>query len=415
MLLTATASFSSLYRRLRQRFGRPSETPGQQNTANTDLSRGRARRSIDGTLPDALQQAFSARPLVAGDPRFVGRVEPLNRLQTVLDLWRRGQRAAVAVTGPQGCGITSLLQQLTPHVDDPEACCYGELTHRPVDSNDILKQLCSIVDCVQPVNSVVQLVEYINARPPSVFIVDNGHFLACRIMGANQAIDVFNTVMVATQHRHLWVLGCELQAWRRLAYVHRADRYFSELIELTLFSEVEFGQCLAARLKASGLTPSPDQSADQSTGQNADQSAKTGDELMPPLTGIENHVNTFYKLSNGKPDFAFFYLLYALSVRSEGTLSELAPPAALDFSLLKQLTSEELFTLAEIAAHGQLTIDEHHALFRFSRSDSSLLLERLYQQCLLDRNGDSSDRAYRLIPLYSDAIVRFLTNANHLY
>ncbi len=419
LLLIAAESFSSLYRRLRQRLGRPSETPGQQITANTDLSRGRARRSIDGALPVALQQAFSAQPLVAGDPRFVARAEPLSRFQTVLDLWRRGQRAAVAVSGPQGCGITSLLQQLTPHVDDPEAWCYGELTHRPDDLNDSLGQICSIIGCAQPVSSVEQLVEIINARPPSVFIIDNGHFLGCRIMGTNAAIGVFGAILVATQHRHLWVLGCEEQAWRRLTYVHRADRYFSEHIELRLFSEAELGECLDARLRASAIAQISNQNTDESTDQNenqgADQSAQRSGAQLQPQADIENLLGTLYKLSNGKPDFAFFYVLSALAEHREGKLSEVQPPAGLDFSLLKQLISEELFTLAETAAHGQMTVDGHRALFRCSRNDSSVLLERLYQQCLLDKSGDTNDPAYRLTPLYSEVIARFLTNANYLY
>ena len=65
--------------------------------------------------------------------------------------------------------------------------------------------------------------------------------------------------------------------------------------------------------------------------------------------------------------------------------------------------------------HGRLTIDDHHALFRCSREESWLLLERLYQQCLLDKDETDEEPCYRLVPVYSEVITRYLTNTNYLY
>ncbi|MGB5337464.1 MAG: AAA family ATPase [Gammaproteobacteria bacterium] len=403
-VLTPVATMlSRLYRGVARLFGRQSNELAEPIRVHADLclaqAARQAQRYAEMALPDALLQAFTGEPLAAGDVRFIGREEQMKRLQAAIELWRAGRSTMVVVTGPQGSGITSLLQQVARQVGDDEVCRYGKLTHRPYDINDTLELLGAIVGCKQAVGSVEELVAYINELPPGVFTIDNGHFLACRIMGANEVIRIFGAVMVATQHRHLWVLGCEEYAWRRLAYVYRADRYFSNRIELPLFSEAELGECLSTRLQASGST------------------------LNSGMTGVDTHtpalpasqLSALCKLSNGKPDFAFSYFLSFLLVHEDNTRLELQPVVALDFSILKQLISEELFTLAEVAAHGQLTIDDHCAVFRSSQEESWLLLERLYHQCLLDKDDSAAEATYRLVPLYSDVITAYLAKANYLY
>ena len=58
---------------------------------------------------------------------------------------------------------------------------------------------------------------------------------------------------------------------------------------------------------------------------------------------------------------------------------------------------------------------EHRAVFRVSEQESRLLLERLYHQCLLDKDPNAVEPTYRLVPLYSDVVTRYLSNANFLY
>lgn len=359
----------------------------------------RARRYTEAALPETLLQAFSAEPLAAGDARFVDREDASKRLLAALETWRAGRSTMVAVTGTQGCGITSFLQQLTGAAEASPVFRYGKLTRRPRDVDDTLALLGAIVGCEPPVGSLEELLAYMNKLPPSVIVIDNGHFLACRIMGAHAGIRIFGAVMVATQQRHLWVLGCREHAWRRLVYIYRADRYFTDQIELPLFDEQQLGHCLATRLLAS------------------DTQLSSGDSDEPELQTelASRQLSTLHKLSNGKPDLAFFYFLASLTVHAETRQPTLLPVVPLDFSVLKKLINEESFTLAEVAAHGRLSIDEHCALFRSSHEQSWLLLERLYHQCLLDKDETDADPAYQLVPLYSDVIVRHLTNANYVY
>jgi len=402
-LTAAAATVSRLYQQLSRLLGRQAHEQAEPVRVHADLCLAQAarldRHYADLALPEALLQAFSSEPLAAGDTRFIGREDQLSRLLAALEMWRAGHSSMVAVTGPQGCGLSSFLQQLPLRVADNESCRYGKLTHRPYDINDTLVMLGAMVGGKPSAGSVEELVEYINGLPPSVFVIDNGHFLACRIMGANKAIRIFGAVMVATQHRHLWVLGCQEYAWRRLVYVYRADRYFADRIELPLFSEPELSQCLTNRLQASEFALS---------------AGSTGADAQTP-TLLARQLSTLYKLCDGKPDYAFFCFLGSLLINDDSRQLELQPVIPPDFSILKQLISEELFTLAEVASHGQLSIDDHRALFRCRREESWLLLERLYRQCLLDKHETTAEPDYHLVPQYSNVIGSYLANANYLY
>ena len=359
----------------------------------------RERHYKENALPETLLQTFTVEPLSAGDARFVGREEQLSRISSALELWRAGHSSMIAVTGLQGCGLSSFLRQLEQSVGSNGTFRYCDLTGRPRDISDTLHMLSEFADFEQPANSVEELIEGINELPPRVFVIDNGHLLYCRTMGAYAAIRVFGAVMVATQQRHQWILGCEEYAWRRLTYIYHADRYFTDRVELGMLSMSELDECLALRQQMSGVEFSS----------KIDKS----DRVLPDE--LESELPTLYKLSNGKPDLAFFYYLGSLQVNPENKQLDIKLGSALDFSVLKKLIREELFTLAEVAVHGSLTIDEHHTIFRCSREESWLLLERLYQQCLLDKDEVDEISRYRLVPVYSEVISRFLNNTNYLY
>ena len=380
----------------------PSPTVAPDDELSLATSQRRTRRYADVGLPPALLEACSDEPLPVGDGRFVGRERQLEQWQAALVRWRDGRGEMQVVTGPPGSGITSLLQQMAGGVAGGEVSHYGALNRRPADEADAVRLLGELLGLAERRESIDALVDDLNSLSPRVFLVDNGHFLVSRMFGSHQAIRVFGGVMLATRQRHLWVLGCQEHAWRRLVYVHQADRDFDVPIETAFFSEAELGRCLAARLDRAGLLP----------GDAAEGKEKPAALHERPLSGLQ-------KLSGGKCDLATFYFLNSLRVDPEDGQLSSEPLVELDFTVLNRLTFDELFTLTELAAHGPLHCSEHRRLFRTSVEESWLMLERLHQACLLVREeaaGDpADDPAYRITPLFSAQISRRLAIANVLY
>ncbi len=414
--------WSAVSGRFLQLLGRQPASPAEAKVLLTDLCVAapayRQQRYQAVPLPDDLLAAFAVEPLAAGDLRFIGREAELQRFDAALVRWRAGRNTIIAVVGRQGYGTSSFLQQLALRLEEQESFRYGRLAHRPQDATDTLAMLSKLVGCKRPVESLEKLVEFLQQQKPRVIVVDDAHFFAGRIMGAEESLRCFGALMVATQSRHLWVVGFELFAWQRIGYAYGAQRYFDDCIQLPAFSEAELGQCFTVRLRAAGLALEAEAASGNKSGNKGGKNSGSngGGEAgqMPSL--LTPVLSDLSKLSEGKPDLAFFYFLDALFVGEESRELSVRPLIPMDFSPLKQLVHGELFTLAEIAANGQLSIADHRAVFLSSQDSSWLLLEHLHHLCLLQRcDKGIEDTTYRLMPLYSNVINKFLTNANYLY
>lgn len=365
-----------------------------------DVLGGRAGLAVRG-IPEALLEVFSELPLDSADPRFTGREAALGIAADALGRWRAGQAAMVVVSGPRGCGVTSLLRHFGTLMRSDEHLRYECLTRRLTDVDHTMAQVAHLFDLDAIPDTLDELVQAVNLVPPRVVAVDDGFWLASRVMGSFQALRTLGAVMVASQERHLWVLGCPAEAWRRICYLHQAERYFSHRIELGFFDAKEFAALVNNRLVAAGLA--------EPTAEHAEAEEET-----PPLG---RHLAAIHRQTRGKLDLAFFHLLRTLSIDRESGELGFEPLVPINFAVLRELGRDELFTLAEIAAHGCLGGREHQALFRLSPEDSRMRLEYLCRRNLIEAvgSGAGGEANYRLVPMFSDAITSHLVNANYLY
>jgi hypothetical protein len=338
-------------------------------------------------LAEALQckrelgASFVADPLAAGDARFVARASELETLATVIESWQNGCPVMAAVTGPRGCGITSLLNQLPALLSPNTACRSEQLAERLRSESDVLALIARLFDLQAAPDSRTTLIDQLNAAAPRVLILDDAHFLAFRVMGARGAARSLGAIMVATQQRHLWVIGCRRQAWRRLMYMHQVHRFFTHVLELEYFSAEQLNDVIVAR---HGETTEETSSRD---------------------------LQRLQQLSGGKPDLAFLYLQC-------GIPTETGTYRPLDVSVLKQLEMDDLFTLAELAVHGSLQLEEHCQIFRTAAENSQMQLNQLCNWGLVERldpNGGSSTARFRITPILSALVSEHLYKSNYLY
>lgn len=349
-------------------------------------------------VPEAFGKAFAVSPLPAGSVLLAGREQELETLTSCLSAWRAGSKTMLAVTGSTGCGLTSFLQQLDTLSAGGEQVCYHSIDARPQDSAELLTLAARLFDLKHPAADFDALCEQALACAPRIVVLDGGHFLASRIMGSVQAIRGLGALMVATLDRHLWVLGCHEQAWRRLIHLHQADRYFSHHIALGYLDASALEATVTARLELAGYRLAKDDAA-------------------PPEandTPWQRSLAELQRLSQGKPDLAFFHLLRAAEFRPDEREFSLGAWNKLDYTPLRQLERDDLFTLAEIAAHGGLTPTEHQSIFRTQPEDTRLRLAHLSRLGLVVRAPGGAG-AYRLVPLFAEAVITHLVNGNYLY
>lgn len=378
---------------LRRRPGTPATEPQEALELCAALSF-QADPEAEG-IPKAVARAFSAAPLEADSPLFAGRDAELDAVREAFAVWRSGRDTMLVVTGPAGCGLTSFLNRVGGLAAAGEVLRHYRLPARPADSDAALVMASAMFELPAPAADFDALQEAVLALEPRILVLDGAHVLASRIMGSVQAIRSLGALMVATSGRHFWVLGCHEQAWRRLRYLHQADRYFSRHVELPYLDAEGLSMTIGRRLEQAGMRLS--EARDGARGEGA----------AAPWEAL-------HRLSRGKPDLAFFHLLQAAEFAPESREFRLGAWRTLDYSVFRQLDRDELFALAEIAAHGGLTVTEHRDIFRTQSEDTRLLFAHLSRLGLIECPPDNAGQ-YRLVPLFADAVIAHLVNGNYLY
>lgn len=341
------------------------------------------------TAPTAVKKAFSGAVLKAQDPRFIGREDALEKLNSALSDWRSGRASMISIQGPQGAGISSLLAQISSLIQADEVLISERFCNRLRDTADVLNLFARTLGLSNIPASVEELIEILQQTEPRIILLDDAHLLAFRVMGTRTAVRTFGSILVASQPRHLWILGFRRHAWRRLSYLHQADRYFSHNIELDFFSSDELKAVITQRFV----------------------SAQT------EIDWTTQDWNRLHQYSRGKPDLAFLYCqLLAAELPTEDEQPEVLRP--IDLSVLKSLEMDDLFNLAELAVHGNLHSDEHQQIFRETADGSLMNLEHLCNRGLVEHFtpacGDTAQQ-YRITPVLSGLIAEYLYKVNYLY
>ncbi|AFU99904.1 ATP-binding protein [Simiduia agarivorans] len=357
----------------------------------------RLRQAFPQLVPTALVQAYSNQPLGPEDPRFTGRDALLKALDNVLLEWRDGRSSLTALVGPHGCGLTSTLNQLRHRLEGDEALSFLSIAERPLSVQDALRLINSIFEFESCPATVAEMVSAINALPPRLLLIDDAHMLLSRALGNQAAVQTIGAIMVATQHRHCWIVACAKQAWRRLNFIYAVERFFSRVLHMDYFNSEELADLIGRRFYGHGFRWQPEEDMDESE-------------------WLQKRLKQLHSISGGLPEMAFFFLLRAFKVDADAV--SLAPFCSLDTSVLKDCDEDELFSLAEIFVHGVLTHMEHETLFRISPDQSLLRLERLRRVGILNCIKTSepyTSNSYYLEPILAQATVAHLVNANRLY
>ena len=349
------------------------------------------------SLDAEVKSAFFDGPLEGLDQRTIDRKD-LQFMQDTLNSWQQGRSISCAMSGEKGTGLSTLFNQFGAKLK------HQQVKHKIVRINkrlssesDVIFAFGNTLNVLDMATELDKFIEQLLSMPPTVIMVDNTHFMVQRTLHAHEVIDALTAMILGTRGHHLWIVGCEEQAWRRLSYSYQFENLFSHVHTVANFTEAEIKSLLAARFAYCG--------AKTVNGVSLEQLAKD----KSPLSSI-------VKKSKGCVELALFYCLNQLTHGLEPHSFQVNNPQDIELGAFKKLTQHELFTLAELAAHGQLSIKEHQKIFRTTASQSKRLLEHLRVIGLLDKTDDLHQQdAYVLKLIISAVVVRYLISMNYLY
>lgn len=349
------------------------------------------------SLDEGLKSAFYDGPLGALDSRIIQRKD-VNTLLDQYKLWQHGRNISCAIYGEEGTGLSTLINSFLQEIKQQEqAYKFLALEKRIRNQHDVLSVLGKTLGLEEKEYKQDEFIDRLNQLPPTVIAIDNLHFLVQRTLDAQDVMDCFSAIIIATAGHHFWLLACEEQAWRRLCYGYGFENLVSHQHHVANFNDSDMRKLLIDRFAYAGFHT-------------------INDIPINKLHTEKSPISHIAKRSKGCVELGLFYCLNNLTYGTKPQSILIMPAEEIDMAPLKKLSQKELFTLAEIAAHGQLSPKEHSHVFRMNINESKMLLEHLRVLGILDKNEEgSSHDAYSLKLIISAVVIRYLISMNYLY
>jgi hypothetical protein len=400
-----------------------------------------------------ITQVMLCQALYASDD-FVGRETQISQITDVINQWRNHHGEISAIVSPAGAGGSSFLGQLPPllqtiQTDDAKNAPTPEVKplptqwllmsfyQAPLGAKDAIAHVCYCFG-ITPPDTITETIAAINQQPPQLIMIDDMHKLMLRMMGNNQALVTFATIVMETRKHHCWIINCEQFAWQRLSAQYQIHHVIEHVIQLDYFSDSELAAIQTKHLLDLGLiskgvmaketaTAAANKNTQKSTTQQALQTNNDQADIEKPY---KDQLKQLYTISQGHPKLASLLLQYSLahqvdisSDNHSNNSSNSSSNSGIDIcrinaSALQLCQDNDLFSLAEIYVHGGLRVVQHGQIFAISIEQSSLQLEYLARQGLIIAQYSQHDFAehfYFITPTLSKIIANHLVNNNKLF
>jgi energy-coupling factor transporter ATP-binding protein EcfA2 len=367
-------------------------------------------------LPPVYRRLFLNAPL--NNREFmIGMDGELSLLDDTYARWRSGRAASVALVGPEGSGKTSLLNCFANEIEDQAKVVRAAIAYRMKTAADVIAMVQEVLQIETQSDTLAELISNIMKLERQVVLLEDGHQLFLRVVGARAALEAFFYIVMSTRSQLFWVLSFRLHPWRRISYLHQAERYFTHVIYSEFHSEQELREALLTRQRITGQVPLfTDEGV---TAFKLSKLLAQYDRQTPEAQRAlaDHYFSALFDRTGGNMQTALYYWLKSLAVTEQGEIA-ISPCAKVDTSVIKSLEPLYLLSLAEVLAHGGMTPHEHGEIFNVQELQSRLILDYLRQISLV--KGAKKDRcglyqSYIVNPIFYQPISSTLASMHYLY
>jgi len=357
-------------------------------------------------LPLVYRNLFKFEPL-ADDRLYAARIAELSQLRETFESWLTGKPQTCAIIGELGSGRTTLLNMAREKLFSKTPVFDVVVSHPPTNQDEFI-QLIQKSAGFKNIKTMDDLIGQLNKTTKRcIGIIENVNDLFLRTVSGLSVVETLLDMIHRTSGKIFWIVTGTPYSWQYLQKTVNIDTYFNTMVHLNSFSNGDIESIINARHRMSGFDILFEPNG------NIEENRKL--RRLRTEEGKQNYLRSrfFNKLNTISAGNITIAMLYWLRAIKEFSNDKLILSVALDFNFefLSYLSYEELFSIAAIINHEDLTPHEHALIFQQTVEKSRLQLTQMAQSGLLVNKDDS----YEVHPFLYRHLVELLKSRKILY
>jgi hypothetical protein len=355
------------------------------------------------SLPSEYKKLYEFKP--ASEEFFVNREAEIGKLESLFENWEKNRFVTCVIIGDKGCGVTSTLNAFLRKIPKTDTI-QADLSEKIYTKEKYFEFFNSLLK-TNGINSNKELIDFLNAvKKRKIIIIENLHHMFLKKVGGFESMEMLFELISYTTKNILWIGVFTPQTWNYLDKTISISNYFTseivmqelsyEIIKDIIYKRIDYK---STKVKFISKENTPISKIFQSLDSDKKQ-----------LFLEEKFFKLLHKLSNGNISLAELYWIHSISAIDKKNLT-IKMIDDFDYSFIKNLSSEALFTLQALILHDGLTIDEFALIMRESITESRNMLMPMLEKGLLIQPHTK----YNVNPAIYKHIHDYLSSKNFIH
>jgi hypothetical protein len=353
-------------------------------------------------LPFVYQRLYQLSP-TEEERFFVNREKELEMLKKSYTNWQKDRFITVAIIGDKGSGITSLINFFLKKSDINIVVIKHMLSNK-IFTIDSYFSLFAELFGVEKFESNDQIINFINQSDGNrIVVLENLQHLFLKQVNGFDCMNQFFELMAHTMKKVLWIGAYTRHSWNYLDRTIHISNYFTNEIYVEPMEMETIQEIIYKRNRLSGfqIIFQPD------TFDLKNKKYQKLNETEKQKFLRRKFFSTFHQISSGNISLAQLYWLQSTQLANDDEI-HISPIRELDFSFVKNLTSDELFTMQAMIIHDGLDLNDFALVMGKPVSASRNLLTPMLEKGLLIKPNNK----YNINPIIFKSVAGYLVSRN---
>ncbi|MBW6488336.1 hypothetical protein [Sulfurimonas sp.] len=336
---------------------------------------------------------------------FVNREKELKEIGNSFTNWTKNRFVACAIIGEKGCGITSMLDYFLTSIPQIDTI-RGELHKKIFTKEEYFRYFNSLLK-TEGIVSNKELIDFLNnTQGAKIIILENIHHMFLKKIEGFESMKMLFELISYTTKKVFWIGVLTPETWTYLNKTISISNYFTNEIFMEPLDSDNIKEIISKRSEFENLKIEfiPKNERLKST-----MFKKLGDEDKHRFLE-EKIFKQLHKLSNGNISLAMLYWVRAIEKIDEQTIF-VTEIDDIDYSFVKNLSSEALFALQALILHDGLALNDFSIVMNESHEECRKMLMPMLKEGLLIQ----PHKKYNINPAIYKQIHDYLLSKNFIH